>query len=504
MKSRVIVTTVVVTMLIMSVGQVAALEGHTDTVTVVSDDNQEALNAAGGVVGVQVGGQSIPVGDSSGISRVGAATNLRLAEDSDQTGITVVGEDVDLQETYFSSLKDNDDNYVYSAATRTGDDVYDTTRNLVDSHYSTANSVVVANPNRVKDFTGGGYYAAKNDVPMLFGVNDIHANDTESLLDNLGVTTVYVTSNVENSYVDTLNSSYTVNTIDTSDGDDFVNSQSASEGELTLVPSVADVSYLTDVAGSNDVMVYDNSTSAGSDVSNYLTSNNPDVNILAQDDDITDNLKSNIQSDTDGTVEVHGYSSDTVLANRIALDRNGVNLPVVVSEDGFSTESVDSGTLVSFTVRNIGYTTAEDVEVTLPKQGGDFSFSSEPADTNGDNITWNIDTLNPNEGETIEYTVSGVGSDEFQFVGAVEEYNNAVGSSVSGFSVFGSIADFGSNTLDFIKGIPAKALGFASSVAGIIPTGSNLAIGVVIALGLLAGGVFVLMRRGNVMSGNDK
>lgn len=495
-----------------------SLNPHTESVGIVSTEDSMGTHAAMSSHVVQhLDGQIVYAGDEDTVERAGAAALLRLAEDHGQGNLTLVAEnDASAMNDYYSAVVDDNDEYVYTQRTlQDHENLTMASITMAEQHWFSASSVVIADPARNEDIAGGALNATRAGHPLLYGDDVSHYNELNDTLTKLGVddaatssasdngADIYFTSGVDQALIDEFtNDSWTgadIQNLSTTNESTFLNNHTAEVDTDDTVYVVADLNHVPHVSNfleDNEGVFVEVANENGSFVHDQINnSDNPDVVIVANENEVSENLANGYEEGTTGDVSRFGFDDESSMLVRLALDHEGDSDPLVVADDA-SISEVDGTTVVRVDIRNLGHGEAQNVVVELERQGAEFEFTDTQPDNpeEGDPIEWSISSMEANETVTIEYEVNDVDED-FVYVPQVAEYENSAGTSFTGFALFGGLADF--FPTDQLNAILDRVVGLISGIpgAGAVTGLSPTVIGAVALVVVVAAGAFIWTRR---------
>lgn len=488
-KKKTIFALVIAAMLVLS-GTAAAIGGLTDqteTFGVVADDGSElrAHSAMVGVADSHVGGaQTIHVGQADQINRPGASAAIRLATEKSESNMTLVGPNVGVQYDYYNNIQDSEGDALFMTTARESTSITDLSRTIAEEHWTSASNIVVANPNRVKDFVGAAQYARTNDYPLVYANGDTYA-ELNSTIEALGATTVYMSENLDGDMKIDIGNDYTTNELATDNGATFVNGFTADTNEAFIVPDIQSAAAIQGAAEGTDVLVAENNSALGTSVTDYLEAN-ADVNVVlvANEGEITAAMQDDVQDITSGSVDRLGSLSTSEELARLALYENGeTNEPLVTVSD--ATYFNEDGTeVVQVKVRNIGFAEALNVNVELPREeGAEYTFTEgTPTSTEGP-IVWEKSTLAANGTMTLTYEITGIEGDS-RIIPEVTSYENSAGSSFQGMTIIATANEYIEDIKDRIEGYAATIASVGAGIFTLDPLVLGGIVGVIAMFGL--------------------
>lgn len=432
-------------------GVAAGLGAHTDAdqVGVVGDVDQPEVTALAGPVAENTDSASFIAGSGEEVNRPGVAVAYRMATDNGLENLTLVGEDVGSQYTYFANVENQDGEALYSPYGLSVDGVDNMSVSLVEDHFQSAGTVVVANPDNARDYIVGSAHARDNSYPMLYADPATDMSMINDTLQELGTSTVIVTTNVDDESRSVLNDTYSVSEISTDAGAEALLTEADGTADAYIVEDMPTAVYAGS-AVSDDVIVQLNE-SIDTQTASYLSTNDPDTFLVGS---YSDEYVNDVENATAGTVTQIDADSPDVVMSRLTLHEQGSTIDPLVSVSDTTTYEDNGTNVVETDVTNLGFATGENVVIELERDSdAEYSFETEPADDGSEdgNITWTEDVMEDGETVTIKYSVSGAG--EAPIVPHVVSYDNTAGSSLGGITILQQANEYISGAIDQIHGV---------------------------------------------------
>lgn len=488
-RKKTIAVLAVLALIVGGTGAAAAISlgSYTQEVGVVSQPNHSMAGmAAGASTSAHVGGQTVYAGNATKVDRPAVVSLARVASDTGRNNITLTGNRTGVIQSYLGGLQTKSGTYRFNVKSVSGPNASIRSQSLATDHYTASPTAVVANPSRNQDVIGGVVNATNAGRPLLYTSSGGYKM-LNGTLTRLGTTHVYLTANVDPTVKKKLvkNPKVTTTNLTTGNGIKFINSQTPAKSHVYLVPNQTDVPYVKAGVPSGAVMVYASPNTLGTKVKTYLNTNNPNVTVVASTSQVSSTLKTDIKSNTTGSYDRVGVVSQNSISTRLTLLQNNVSEPVVTTHDATISQSNGTAT-VTAKVTNYGFTAADNVIVTLPKQNGTYTYvTSQPSGTTNSTITWKYGSISPGSTQTIQFKVTGV-SGNYNYVPEVQTYQDPVGSTFHGATILTTAASWASPIKNTVLGIYSK---ITTAVSHLNPL---LIGGLVVLVLIVAGGVLLL------------